>query len=40
MIYLVLELLEAGVPPEKIITDYYLELTTKDIQSALRYAII
>lgn len=38
MVYLVLELLEAGIPPEKIITDYYPELTKEDIQAALRYA--
>jgi uncharacterized protein (DUF433 family) len=38
MVYLVLELLEAGVSPEKIITDYYPELTREDIQAALHYA--
>lgn len=39
MIYLVLELLEAGISPEKIVSDYYPTLTMADIQAALHYAV-
>ena len=39
MVYLVLELLEAGVPTEEIIgPDYYPQLTRKHIEAALHYA--
>lgn len=38
MVYLILELLEAGVSKEEIIKDYYPELTPEDIQAALHYA--
>ena len=39
MVYLVLELLEAGVPVEEIIgSDYYPQLTRKHIEAALHYA--
>ena len=38
MVYLILELLEAGVSSEQIIKDYYPQLTTKDIQATLHYA--
>ncbi|MGH7802062.1 MAG: DUF433 domain-containing protein [Thermodesulfobacteriota bacterium] len=39
MVYLVLELLEAGVPIEEIIgTNYYPQLTRKHIEAALHYA--
>lgn len=39
MVYLVLELLEAGVPIEKIIgPEYYPKLTRKHIEAALHYA--
>ena len=38
-VYIVLELLEAGVKPEKIAgPDYYPRLTLKHIQAALHYA--
>ncbi len=38
MVYLVLELLEAGVPVEEIIgSDYYPQLTRKHIEAALHY---
>jgi uncharacterized protein (DUF433 family) len=39
MVYLVLELLEAGIPPKKIVTDHYPNLTLADIQAALHYAV-
>ena len=39
MVYLVLELLEVGVPPKKIVTDYYPNLTLTDIRAALHYAV-
>ena len=38
MVYLVLELLEAGETPEQIIKSYYRKLTKKHIQAALHYA--
>lgn len=39
MVYLVLELLEAGIPTEQIIgPDYYPGLTKKHIAAALHYA--
>ena len=38
-VYIVLELLEAGVKPEEIVgPDYYPHLTLKHIQAALHYA--
>lgn len=38
MVYLILELIGAGVSKEEIIRDYYPELATEDIQAALHYA--
>lgn len=38
MVYLILELLEAGVSPEQIIRDYYPQLTKEDIEACLHYA--
>lgn len=39
MVYLVIELLEAGVTPEEIVgKDYYPNLTRKHIEAALHYA--
>ncbi len=38
MIYLVLELLEAGVSVEEILSSYYPKLTKNHIQAALHYA--
>lgn len=38
MVYLVLELLEAGVTTDEIIKRYYRRLTKKHIQAALHYA--
>jgi uncharacterized protein (DUF433 family) len=38
MVYLILELLEAGLTPEKIIRDYYPQLTRQDIEACLHYA--
>ena len=39
MVYLVLELLQAGVPVEEIIgPNYYPQLTRKHIEAALHYA--
>jgi uncharacterized protein (DUF433 family) len=38
MVYLVLELLEAGVPVEKILKDYHPRLRKESIQAALHYA--
>jgi len=39
MVYLVLELIEAGHTPEGIIRDYYSSLTKEDIQAAIHYAV-
>ncbi|MBI3300268.1 MAG: DUF433 domain-containing protein [Elusimicrobia bacterium] len=38
MVYLVLELLEAGISQEDILKDYYPTLTQQSIQAALHYA--
>lgn len=35
----VLELLDAGLSFERIIRDYYPDITTKDIQACIQYAI-
>lgn len=35
----VLELLDAGLSFEQIIRDYYPDITTKDIQACIQYAI-
>ncbi len=39
MVYLVLELLEAGISPEQIIADYYPNLAVEDIRAAMHYAV-
>lgn len=38
MVYLVLELLEAGLDPDKIIQEYYQQLDRQDIEACLHYA--
>jgi len=38
MVYLVLELLEAGLSPERIIKEYYPLLTKQDVEACLHYA--
>jgi uncharacterized protein (DUF433 family) len=39
MVYLILDLLEGGVPVEEIIgPDYYPQLTRKHVEAALHYA--
>lgn len=38
MVYLILELLEAGISPEQIMRDYYPQLTKEDIEACLHYA--
>ena len=38
MVYLILELLEAGVSAEEILNRYYRKLTKKHIQAVLHYA--
>jgi uncharacterized protein (DUF433 family) len=38
MVYLILELLGAGVEAEEIIRDYYPEITKQDIEACLHYA--
>jgi uncharacterized protein (DUF433 family) len=38
MVYLILELVEAGVTAEKIIQDYYPQLTKQDVEACLHYA--
>lgn len=39
MVYLILELLEAGVTPDKVARDYYPQLTQQDIEACLHYAV-
>jgi uncharacterized protein (DUF433 family) len=36
MVYLILELLEAGIAPEQIVQEYYPQLTEQDVQACLR----
>ena len=38
-IYLILELIEAGYTPERILTDCYPEITREDIQASIHYAV-
>jgi uncharacterized protein (DUF433 family) len=38
MVYLVLELLETGMSPERIIKEYYPLLTKQDVEACLHYA--
>jgi len=38
MVYLVLELLETGTTPERIIQEYYPQLTKQDVEACLHYA--
>ena len=39
MVYLLLELVEAGHTAEEIVKDYYPSLTKEDIQAAIYYAV-
>ena len=38
MVYLILELLEAGLTAQDIINDYYPQLAKEDIKACLHYA--
>lgn len=38
MVYIILELLEAGLTDDAIIRDYYPNLTPEDIKACLHYA--
>jgi uncharacterized protein (DUF433 family) len=38
MVYLVLELLEAGLAPDRIIQEYYPHIHKQDIEACLHYA--
>ena len=38
MVYLILELLEAGLVPEQIVQDYYPQINKQDIEVCLHYA--
>lgn len=38
MVYQILELIGAGLPPEQIINDYYPQITKEDIRACLQYA--
>lgn len=38
MVYLVLELLESGLGPDRIIKEYYSQLTKEDVEACLHYA--
>jgi len=38
-VYAVLELVEAGIPFEKIVTKYYPDITIKDVKACIDYAI-
>lgn len=38
MVYIIIELLEAGLTPDDIIKDYYPQITKDDIKQCLHYA--
>lgn len=38
MVYLVLELLESGLGPDRIIQEYYPQLAKEDVEACLHYA--
>lgn len=38
-VYAILELVEAGIPFEKIVTKYYPDITIKDVKACVDYAI-
>jgi uncharacterized protein (DUF433 family) len=38
MVYLVLELLESGLTPERIIKEYYPQVSKQDVDACLHYA--
>ena len=38
LVYIILELLEAGLTPEQIIKEYYPQLVKQDIEACLHYA--
>ncbi|MBE7445595.1 MAG: DUF433 domain-containing protein [Planctomycetia bacterium] len=38
MVYIIIELLEAGLTPDDIIKDYYPQITMDDIKQCLHYA--
>lgn len=38
-VHAVLELIEAGIPFEKIVTKYYPDLTIKDVKACVDYAV-
>lgn len=38
MVYVVLELLESGVTPERIIKEYYPQVSKQDVDACLHYA--
>jgi uncharacterized protein (DUF433 family) len=38
MVYLILELLEAGVPADRVVQDYFPQLTKQDVDACLHYA--
>lgn len=37
-VHCVLELVQAGIPFEKIVKDYYPDLTTDDVKTCVQYA--
>jgi len=37
-VYAILELVEAGIPFEEIVTKYYPDLTVEDVKACVRYA--
>ena len=38
MVYTIIELLESGLTPDQIISDYYKNLTREDIKECLHYS--
>ena len=37
-VYCVLELVQAGIPFQKIVTDYYPDITIEDVKACVEYA--
>lgn len=38
-VYCVLELVEAGIPFNEIVTQYYPDITVEDVKACIRYAL-
>jgi len=39
MVYLIIELVEAGLTADEIVRDYYSQITKEDIKQCIHYAV-